>query len=217
MHRRSRFQFPLFTAEVFGQLMYPTKAEFENMLRNRSFDSILSDIMFAGLPYFFLGQPELHDEMIEQITDGLGVPAVDVCVVGSARIGFSLAPQKFGTPFNEHSDIDVLVVSADLFDQSWLDILANRRVRWATLRARTKERLVAHQSESYIYNGWIYPDSIAEALAIGQNWLRTFNGLSRIPALSSRPVNSRLYRTWEHAEAYHRRGLRRIRNNIVSS
>ena len=205
----------MYTTEAFGQFMYPTKTEFEQILRTSSFDDIINDIIFAGLPYFCSGQPELHDQMIDRITNGLGVGAADVCVVGSASIGFSLAPQKFGTPFSERSDIDVVVVSADLFDQSWLDILANRRLPWATLRPRTKDRLMAHRSESYIYNGWIYPDSIAEALGIGQNWLRTFNGLSRIPAISSRSINSRLYRTWEHAKVYHRRGLRLIRNSIV--
>lgn len=197
--------------------MYPTQEEFTEILRRRSLDDIVEDHLFTGLPFSFSDRPEIHQQMVRAISRGLKVPRQDICVVGSARLGFSLAPHKFGAPFNQYSDLDIIVVSSLLFDPSWIDILTNQRIRWSSLKQSTRDHLQDHREHDYIYNGWIYPTQLAESLEIGQIWLTTFNGLSRIPELSSRRINGRLYRTWQHARVYHQRGLRQIRNNLSAS
>lgn len=189
---------------------YPTKEEFVDMLRNERLDQIVDEHLFAGMPFSFSAQTEVYQAMIKAISSGLQVSQNDICVVGSARIGFSLSPHKFGEPFGRYSDIDIIVVSSSLFDASWIDMLTNRRGMWSSFQGRTRDSLIEHREKYYIYNGWIYPLSVAEALSIGHPWLSTFNGLSRIPELSGRPISSRLYRTWDHARAYHRRSLRSV-------
>ena len=179
-------------------------------------DWILDTYLFAGVPFSFATQPKIHQQMIRSISSGLKVPRQDICVVGSARLGFSLTPDKFGTPFSTRSDVDVIIVSAEYFDASWVDILTNRRTPWWSLRSSTRDYLDQHRDQFHIYNGWIYPSLVAEALAIGESWISTFNGLSRIPALSSRRIGGRLYRTWEHARNYHRRSLRQVRRRIMT-
>lgn len=196
--------------------MYPSKEEFEQILRTGDLDHLLDEYLFTGLPFSFANDPKVHEHLIRTISRGLRVPSADICVVGSARIGFSLAPHKFGAPFSDYSDMDILVVSSSLFDLSWEDIITNRRAPWSSLRARTRSSLINHRESHYIYNGWIYPDSLAEALAIGQQWMTTFNGISRIPDLSSRPIGGRLYRTWQHARVYHRWGLQLLQNRVVA-
>ena len=196
--------------------MYPTREEFEDILRSRNLDRILEEHLFSGVPFSFADRPDVYQRMLKALARGLGVPKEDICVVGSARIGFSLSPPNFGAPFNKYSDIDIVVVSPSLFDPSWVDILTSRRVPWASLRQKTRDGMRQHQEKHHIYNGWIYPNSVAEALGIGERWLTTFNGLSRIPALSSVPIGGRLYRSWDHVRVYHRRGLSKIRNRIVS-
>ena len=175
-------------------------------------DDVLEDYLFGGLPFSFSDNPGVYKRMVRYISRGLGVPKEDICVVGSARIGFSLSPRDFGTPFDERSDVDIIVVSPELFDSSWVNILTRNRVRWSSLNEVTKGYINEHRDKHHIYGGWIYPSLVVEALEIGERWLRTFNGLSRIPDLSSRHVGGRLYRTWEHARAYHRRSLRQIRD-----
>ena len=196
--------------------MYPTKEEFEEILRTRNLDCVLGEHLFAGLPFSFAGQPEVHRQMIGEISRGLRVPREDICVVGSARLGFSLSPYKFGEPFNRYSDLDIIVVSSSLFDPSWLDILTNRRVPWSMLRSRTRQHLKEHRENHYIYNGWIIPHFVAETLAVGEQWVTTFADLSQIPFLSSRHISGRLYRTWEHARLYHRWSLTRVRDEIIA-
>lgn len=196
--------------------MYPTKEQLEDLLLASEFDRILDDFLFRGLPFSFSEQPTIHRAMVRDLSRGLKVPEQDICVVGSARIGFSLSPFKFGVPFNQSSDLDIVVVSSSLFDPSWTDILTNRHVPWSSLRKTTRNRLNEHRENHYIYNGWITPHFVAEALGIGAQWLDTFNGLSRIPVLSTRPVSGRLYRTWDHARFYHHWSLRRVREKLVN-
>ena len=196
--------------------MYPTKEEFEDLLRSRSLDRIVDDYLLTGIPFSFADRPDVYQRMIGELAKGLDVPKQDICVVGSARIGFSLSPPDFGAPFNEYSDIDVVVVSPTWFDSSWMDMLMNRRAPWSKLKPATKTSVIKHREKYYIYNGWIYPDSVAETLEFGQRWLTTFNGLSRIPHLSSLPIGGRLYRTWDHVRVYHSRGLRKILEGMAS-
>lgn len=193
---------------------YPTASEFARLLQVTQLDWILENHVLTGLPYHFCDNPELYEEMVSVLAHDLNVDEEDIRVVGSARIGFSLAPPRFGQPFDAFSDIDVIVVSPALFDPSWVDIVTNRHLRWSRLRPKTQERLKAHQSHHYIYQGWIYPMSVSEALGIGEQWFNAFNGLSKIPELSNRNVNARLYRSWDHARYYHRRGLRQIKRNL---
>ena len=197
--------------------MYPTKEEFTKILSTRTLDWIIDNYLFSGLPFYSSHQPLLHPEMIRTLSKGLDVPEGDICVVGSARIGFSLSPLKFGEPFSAYSDIDIVVISRTLFDPSWLDIVGRRRLNSSTLHPRTSQRLREHREHHYIYNGWIYPESIVEALEIGERWLRTFNGLSQIPELASRTVGGRLYRTWEHARLYHEWSLSKVKQAAFSS
>ena len=130
--------------------------------------------------------------------------------------GSALTPDKFGAPFSERSDVDVIVVSEELFDHSWVDMLTNRRKPWLSLKRITRTYVNEHRERFHIYNGFIYPSLVAEALTIGESWTTTFNGLSRIPPLSSRSIGGRLYRTWEHARQYHRRGLEQVRSRILA-
>lgn len=194
--------------------MYPTKKEFQDLLQTRELDWIIERHLFQGAPFYSSHNPQLHGRMIREISLGLGVPKDDICVVGSARVGFSLAPHRFGEPFNEYSDLDVVVVSPELFDPSWIDILTRRRT---AKNRRTRSSLWAHRERHYVYNGWIYPGSLVDALGIGESWLRTFNGLSRIVELAGRPVAGRLYRTWDHARFYHQRSLGQLKAEIEAA
>ena len=118
--------------------MYPTKEEFEELLRTREVDWIIDKHLFGGPPFYSSDQPDVHDRMIRALSTGLKVPRRDICVVGSARIGFSLSPPRFGEPFSQFSDIDIVVVSSALFDPSWLDILGSPRRNSSTLRHHTR-------------------------------------------------------------------------------
>lgn len=194
---------------------YPTKDEFRHLLQDHNIDWIIDQHLFDGLPFYSSRKPSIHHGLLHAISTGLNIGRTDIRVIGSARIGFSLSPEKFGEPFSGFSDIDVIVVSSCLFDGSWIDLLSTRRGRLASVTAGTRKSLRIHRERHYVYNGWMYPDSVIEVLREGHRWLQTFRGLSRITELAGRKVSARLYRTWDHARLYHRWSLEKVRQSLI--
>src|SRR5438094_734671 len=53
----------------------------------------------------------------------LGVHAAEMTLVGSGQLGFSLRPDQLLRPFRADSDLDMVVVSSEIFDAAWKDLL----------------------------------------------------------------------------------------------
>jgi len=69
-----------------------------------------------GRPYAFSETPMLFEVVRSWLSSRLGVSPLEIKLVGSARTGFSLAPPPhFGRPFTSASDLDIAVMSAELF------------------------------------------------------------------------------------------------------
>lgn len=69
-----------------------------------------------GIPYAFKDCPGVYEAMRSWLSNNLDVAAKNFSLVGSARLGTSLAPVKLGTAFNSNSDLDLIVISDSLFD-----------------------------------------------------------------------------------------------------
>src|SRR5690242_11166688 len=63
-----------------------------------------------------------HLRLKERVSDHFGVQYNDVILVGSGKLGFSIKPKRRFLPFNEDSDIDVAVVSTELFQKVWKEV-----------------------------------------------------------------------------------------------
>lgn len=74
-----------------------------------------------GIPYVFKSRPALYESVRAWLGTRLDVDPKEIHVTGSARIGQSLAPNKIGIVFGNHSDLDLFVVSQTLFDQMKAD------------------------------------------------------------------------------------------------
>jgi hypothetical protein len=60
----------------------------------------------------FTLSPNLYYELKARIAENFGIHPTEVVVVGSAELGFSIAPDKRYRQFGETSDIDVALCSA---------------------------------------------------------------------------------------------------------
>jgi len=70
-----------------------------------------------GIPFAFRSYPAIYEAVRAWVALRLDIHPKEITVIGSARIGFSLAPAPaFGTPYGEHSDLDFAVVSKPYFD-----------------------------------------------------------------------------------------------------
>ncbi len=74
-----------------------------------------------GIPYAFKDRPALYESVRSWLGSRLDVFPKEINLTGSARIGQSLAPKKLGAAFGEHSDLDIFIVSVNLFDRMKAD------------------------------------------------------------------------------------------------
>ncbi|MFY9555998.1 MAG: hypothetical protein WAV47_14910 [Blastocatellia bacterium] len=155
----------------------------------------------------------------------LSVSREDIRVVGSGRFGFSMKPGHNLRRFRDTSDIDVVIVNPDLFDQLWLAVLAAAYPRPPiTNRNRLGGWLATRRNE--LYTGWLTPLEIkldirifgSKARPVLEFNTRWFNALKRASRYAPRrheDLNGRLYRTWQHAELYHLHSLGELRRTLA--
>jgi hypothetical protein len=168
---------------------------------------VLIDQLFCGTPHAFEARPAEYDKFKAQLSHSLNVAATHIIVVGSGRFGFSLAPHKFGRPFNDRSDLDVIIVDESLFDLAWLELIRYDFKSLSFDRDIT-ESLKEHRSNN-IFWGYLEPYKLKNALSFYKKvWFPAFAALGFFRPAAGRTVKARLYRTWEHARNYHRFGLR---------
>lgn len=69
-----------------------------------------------GIPFAFRTSPMTYEMIREWIGAELSIHAKDVSMIGSARVGFSMAPHKYLKTFDaETSDLDFFAVSSKVF------------------------------------------------------------------------------------------------------
>lgn len=70
-----------------------------------------------GIPYAFKECPWLYESLRSWIAMRLNVDAKEISITGSARLGQSLSPRQIGKVFNRESDLDIFIVSSELFEK----------------------------------------------------------------------------------------------------
>lgn len=70
-----------------------------------------------GIPYAFKDCPGIYESVRTWIAMRLDVDPKEINLTGSARLGQSLAPHKMGKLFGEGSDLDMFIISSELFDK----------------------------------------------------------------------------------------------------
>ena len=202
----------------------PTPEEFIALLKTEPLSKLVDEYVFSAEPYAFQERPQAHLDMKKHLSNSLSVQAEDITVVGSAKMGFSLSPDTRFRPFSSSSDIDIAVISAELFDRIWSIILdwhnprrtghlqeydlewmlrSRRRIYWGTLRP-----------DELRYSGVSFPEKLKPLRDLTTRWFNAFRELSKLSVFDSREASGFLYRSWWHASLYHTYGLIQIRSQI---
>lgn len=99
-----------------GSQKPPTADEFKQLILKLDNHRVLAKVfLLEGTPHVFANSPMKYVIFREQVGDKFNVGSQDVCIVGSAKLGFSHSPHKFGVSFSEKSDVDVVVISEPMF------------------------------------------------------------------------------------------------------
>lgn len=144
---------------------------------------------------------EQYFDLRSEIANKYEVHPNEVLVVGSSKLGFSVAPTKRYRHFTDTSDIDVVIVSSGLFDQMW------KAVHHYWDHGGYWER--SAQFKAYLFQGWIRPDKLppAATFELANDWWQFFNYLSSTRKYSVYKVAGALYRDWYFLEAYQLRSV----------
>lgn len=125
-----------------------------------------------------------------------GLHPNDVLVVGSAKLGFSIAPHKRYRAFGDSSDLDVVIVSKGLFDTVWQDLH-----RYSTQGGYWEK---SADFKQYLFRGWIRPDKLPpdQNFDFARIWWTFFNRLSVSRQYSAARVTGAIYQSWYFLESY---------------
>lgn len=128
------------------------------------------------------------------VSDHFDVHPNEVILVGSAKLGFSIAPHKEFRPFGDNSDLDVAIISPRLFDTFWVQLFDYSRsgALWEKL----------DDFEQFLFRGWIRPDLFPREISLASDWWDFFLGLTRSGQYRYQ-VRGALYRSWHCIECYH--------------
>ena len=97
---------------------YPTARDIQGVVRNGTPSDrviIARQWLSEGIPYAFRSCPAIYESLRSWLSHRLSIAAKEVSVTGSARLGCSLSPTKIGKSFGSRSDLDLFVVSEELF------------------------------------------------------------------------------------------------------
>jgi hypothetical protein len=135
------------------------------------------------------------------VSDKYTISPDQVFIVGSAKLGFSIADSKRYRAFCTASDIDVAVVSDSLFDRIWKDVL---RFDAEANDWRTEKPMF----RKYLMMGWIRPDALPASLPATKDWWQFFQQLTRDVTDGQFKINGGLYRTTEFLQIYQERSVK---------
>lgn len=179
------------------------------------FDSLERDVDFFVTARLFDGTPAVWPEEVSyirwrhQVAAELGVDPMAIQLVGSARLGYSINPKKDFKEFDEESDLDIAVISTELFDTAWGEL----------------RNIIEHQrfdsKKSYlrklVFDECIALDIVLPYLSFGEQWSRSRDGFTQSlgESLQKCAINYRLYRTHKSLRSYQLMGVNTARDRAV--
>lgn len=152
------------------------------------------------------------DDFKMLVSDAMGIGFNNVVMVGSAKIGYSLSPKKFLKTFTENgeskSDIDIAIVSSQLFDFFWKLFRKSYDV--------TKEGLYKYISRG-IYRGYISDKDMYNIDNCRVEWLNLSSEATRQlqrEMYFKHEIHYRIYRDWKDMEEYHIQAIENLKGVV---
>jgi hypothetical protein len=214
----------------------PTPEELKQLILALDNHRVLAKVfLLEGTPFVFENRPMKYVIFREQVADRFEIGSQDVCIVGSAKLGYSPSPQKFGTPFAETSDVDVVIISEPLFyrgskqlfetlNQLEPSVFATRSARSERSKAPPIVDLndwlkVKDSIRNFVYqnfNPGLLPQDHLLRREIFENMASTSGlFLALEPQVFVSKIRCRVFRNWKAAEDYYSNSLREAKNSLV--
>lgn len=152
------------------------------------------------------------DDFKMLVSGAMDIGFNNVVMVGSAKIGYSLSPKKFLKTFTDEgesrSDIDIAIISPQLFDYFWKLFRNSYDV--------TKEGFYRYISRS-IYRGYISDIDLHNIEECRVDWLGMSNESTRQlqrKMYFRHEIHYRIYRDWKDMEEYHMQVIEQLKGDV---
>lgn len=164
----------------------------------------------------------LSDDYRLIISESLGVSFNAVMMVGSGKLGYSMSPpdlaqprkSKLFLPFNDDekvrkiSDIDIAIVSNDIFQHYWTLFRKSYRPKHQNTYLHLYQEL---------YRGYINERNIMEVDGCRKEWNETASiskNKLHTDLFFKQDISFRIYRSWEDFEDYNIQNIKKIKREV---
>jgi len=187
--------------------------DFYDELKDKKTDDGVLDLcrkhVLHGTPHVFYSRDEEYYEFRKRIANKFGIPFNEIYITGSGKLGFSPFKCKV---FDYDSDIDVAIVSEDLFDEIMHKISSYQmRLRQNREVIRLDELKMYHSFLEYTALGWIRPDKLPlsfQMKAIKDDWFNFFESISYGKSeVGNYKVSAGVFKSYRHLEGYTLEGI----------
>ncbi len=130
----------------------------------------------------------------EEISNKYSLDYNSIIIVGSSKLGFSIKPKRRFQPFNDDSDIDIAIISKNLFEQIWERVHKYRNYNGNFQKSNEFYRNLSE-------NGWIRPDLLPFD-DYKNDWFEYFRKLTNSGNYGSYKISAGLYYNYFFLEQY---------------
>ena len=142
--------------------------------------------------------PAQHLALKTRTAGKFNISPNQVIIVGSTKLGFSIAPEKLFRAFCDTSDIDVAIVSPELYVKVWYELFNYRRSQpyWAD----------ENECMQYCFQGWIRPDKLprSNSYPFAKAWWEFFQTLTSSGEFGPYKIRAALYHSKPFMDSYQR-------------
>ncbi len=153
----------------------------------------------------------------KDIANILDVHIRDVVIVGSGKLGFSLKPdssdpglylfKQFDYNPDKKSDLDVGIISSDLFDKEMKNLYDHTRPHnglWDKRSSFAKYTLMGRIAIRFLPTGFKLTSEVRKVV-------------EKYKMEYGREVNIEIYKSWHYFETYHQENIKSIQVNLIES
>jgi hypothetical protein len=225
--------------KLLGGKSDPTPDQLRDLICCIDSHKVLAKVfILEGVPHVFAQSPMKYVIFREQVAERFNIGSQDVCIVGSAKLGFSPSAHGFGKLFSETSDVDVVIISDSLFydgSKALFSVLNLIEPSLNTIRpfvfgeAKSQEKtpivdlrnwkMFKEAARNFVY------ENFNPGVLPKNNPLRNdiFNKISSTaglflalePKVFVSKIRCRVFRNWKSAEEYYANSLREARDFFV--
>ena len=164
--------------------------------------TVVSDLIIGSEPFAFRAHPDAYDEFLSELATRLEVGIENISLIGSARLGFSLNKARLFCAFSESSDLDIIIIKSEIFDEAWIELLSKRET-FALAGGEEQHRF--KQTRADIFDGYFRPDHFPVDTKLSKVWFTKLATRFASPIAQIHPIKAWLFKSLDHARYYYSR------------